>query len=329
MLAVLERSSAIDHAQSLFARAFESRASDKIRAKVGYHGGHEDHTLFWSDGLGLWYCQRKIEGSRYWNAFGTEKPREASNASIVCEINFPLKGLNRSVGGVFARDDHGRVFVLHRGNIGGGRPGIGKTLFEEKYQGIRPDVIDGKEIASLAMIGDIESADLGRQVRCFVDTIKAMKYGIVTGALAGEKPSDEHEYNKEFAGKKRYLISGSIQASCNHGLIVEGLQKELEARGYKLANDRNRDLYVVDSHNNITALFEVKTGISTGDIHTALGQLYMNSVSLAKCKTLVLVTPELPPAIVRKRLSLLRIKCLTYRLSGEDVSFPGLSDLKL
>jgi len=329
MLVVLENPVEIDNAQRLFAGAFENGATDRVRASVGYRGGSEEHTLFWADNLGLWFCSRKIEGSRYWNAFGIGKPAEGSNIPIVCEVNFPLNGMNRNVGGVFARDGNGRIFVLHRGNIGGGRRGIGKTLFEEKYQGRRLDVEDGEKVANLALIGAIESADFVRQAKYFVETVRTIKSGFATDSSVGKKPTDEPEYNREFAGKKRYLLPGSVEASCNHGLVVDGLQQSLEDSGYKVGNDRNRDLYIVDSCNNIIVLFEVKTSISTGDVYTGLGQLYLNSISLAECKTLVLVTPESPPEVVRKRLRLLRIQSLTYELKGKNVSFGGLSDLIL
>jgi len=45
----------------------------------------------------------------------------------VVEINSPLIGIDRRVGAVFAKDAAGKVALIHRGRIGGGREKVGKS----------------------------------------------------------------------------------------------------------------------------------------------------------------------------------------------------------
>jgi len=129
----------------------------------------------------LWFHSRKLEDKfdseriavkRYWNAFGLSEvaPRQNSMLPIVCEINPLLEGLDKRVQGAFARDN-GHVWLLHRGKIGGGRPGIGRRLFFENYFG------EVKGIAGdrFAIIGDIGSPDFVQRVRNFVREVEQIK----------------------------------------------------------------------------------------------------------------------------------------------------------
>jgi 5-methylcytosine-specific restriction protein A len=75
--------------------------------------------------LGIWLACDVIGKSRYWNAFGTRNPKQNKMVPIGCEINFPLFGIDRRVSGGVAEDETGRLSLVHRGRIGGGRKGIG------------------------------------------------------------------------------------------------------------------------------------------------------------------------------------------------------------
>ena len=56
------------------------------------------------------------------------------SSDITVEVNFALQGTDRSVAGLFALDEKtDNTILLHRGNIGGGRTGIGKTAFMSWY----------------------------------------------------------------------------------------------------------------------------------------------------------------------------------------------------
>jgi len=173
MLFVLTQRHEIESAQRQFVAKLDERCDRQIPVKVGYKGGYEECTIRWSQALGLWFYSEKIEGSRYWNAFGISEvaPRENSMLSIVCEINPPVEGLNKRAQGAFARDENGHIWLVHRGKIGGGKPGIGRKLFFENYQGEIRDINDVK----FAIIGDISSQNFVECVKFFVQEVERIK----------------------------------------------------------------------------------------------------------------------------------------------------------
>jgi len=104
--------------------------------KVGYPGGSEDVELFHNNEI--WYTTRPpsqdMRLPRTWNAFGLGI-RERGNQHITVEINTPIEGYTKRVGGLFAQDEQTNgYYLLHRGKIGGGKPGVGKGKFRDWYQ---------------------------------------------------------------------------------------------------------------------------------------------------------------------------------------------------
>lgn len=176
MLRILDRKSDIEKAQQLFGKQFEPFIDERVATNIGYKGGGIQATVSWSSIFGLWlYLGRVANGNRYWNAFGQENPREHHNLSITCEINFPLEGINRRVSGAFASDDSGRLFLLYRGRIGGGRPGISKSLFSQNYSGEWTDVRDGELDTKVALIAALGSTNFTQRVGQFVYEIERIK----------------------------------------------------------------------------------------------------------------------------------------------------------
>ncbi len=135
MLKVVEEESAIRRYQRQFVRAFRPLAEETIPVNLGHPGASVRARVSWSNRLGIWFFSRRIGTLGYWHAFGIGRPEGGANIPITCEINFPLCGIDRRTGGAFAEDHAGRVFVVHRGKLGGGRKGIGKSLFENHYRG--------------------------------------------------------------------------------------------------------------------------------------------------------------------------------------------------
>jgi hypothetical protein len=129
--------------------------------------------------------------NRYWCVFGLGWPEESQSLGLVCEINIPFKGINRRVAGVFARDETGRLALLHSGKVGGGRPGIGKEAFLEFYKdGRRVSVRwpDGQETRHL-WLGWLDDPDLLRQIAAFVRLVERFKQQVAGSGseLSGER----------------------------------------------------------------------------------------------------------------------------------------------
>jgi hypothetical protein len=82
-----------------------------------------------------------------------------------------MEGLDRRVQGALARDNNNHIWLLHRGKIGGGKPGIGRKLFFENYHGEVTEVAGNR----FTIIGDISSLDFVESVKDFVQEVNRIK----------------------------------------------------------------------------------------------------------------------------------------------------------
>src|SRR5450759_1481897 len=153
MLKVIEDQLVIKKYAKRFAKKFKPFIDEEIKVKLGHQGASFPAKVLWSKKLGIWKFSRIIKDTRYWNAFGVGKPQESNLLSITAEINFPWAGIDRKTGGAFAEDAWGNIFVIHRGKIGGGKKGVGKSLFEHSYRGVWSFMEDGKAVTQVAIIG--------------------------------------------------------------------------------------------------------------------------------------------------------------------------------
>ena len=128
--------------------------TEKIFCRVGYPGGSFESNVFYSADLDLWIGSTKLD-NRFWNGFGQGRPIDWNSNSISGKINFPLEGINRRVAGAFGQDNNGKLIVLHRGKIGGGKPGIGKNYFKDNYRGDFLNAIDGDRENELCLVGEL------------------------------------------------------------------------------------------------------------------------------------------------------------------------------
>ncbi|AAB85007.1 McrB family protein [Methanothermobacter thermautotrophicus] len=161
----------IESQQKRLENILKERADKVVEGGAGFQGGEEKGKVYWMSDLGIWYMTRFIEGSRYWNGFGTEEPEEGGNRTIVCEINFPPEGINRRVGAAIARDPTGNYYVVHRGKLGGN---YSKRIFEENYHGEWTTVIDGDRQEKVVVIGKIDET-IPEKIRNFVYEVQRIK----------------------------------------------------------------------------------------------------------------------------------------------------------
>ena len=148
-------------------------------ATIGYHGGQITADVYWHNAIGIWGSindrppNREEKGAgRFWNAFGVEDPNQhAQNLSITCEINPSHSSGNRQVAGFFGKEDGGKLSLLQKGKLGGSKPGLTMDFFWRRYRGNRI-TIDGRPYA---VIADIESSDLVRDVARFVKESERIK----------------------------------------------------------------------------------------------------------------------------------------------------------
>jgi 5-methylcytosine-specific restriction protein A len=130
MLRVIETKSEMDKVQRLFMNKLCKQEDKNGIISVGYKG--ESHRLkaSWNRSLNIWWIS-DTSGNRYWNAFGITEPKwnTGSSHNIVCEINPPFQGINRRIARAFAKDFNGKLYLMHRGIIGGGRKMLERNYF--------------------------------------------------------------------------------------------------------------------------------------------------------------------------------------------------------
>ena len=135
MIYTIDDPRTIINLQSKFIQNLTKHLNETVNCYVGYRGGSERAILHYSTQLDIWLTTKDDLESRYWNGFGIGQPVEDTLDSLTAEINIPKMGIDRRIGGAFGKDDNSNILVLHRGLIGGGKTGIGKSLFMDNYSG--------------------------------------------------------------------------------------------------------------------------------------------------------------------------------------------------
>lgn len=202
LLRVVEDEAEIRKYQELFSKSIIDLSNEDFMMSVGFPGGQEEaEKTYWSDKLNMWIQSFEIEESRYWNGFGLKKPEPPKSSNIVCEINFPIKDINRRVAGVFAKDENGEVYILHRGKLGGN---FGKRDFEEKYNGDWTLVQDRNQETNMVLIGKLNDPNLPYNVRDFVLEVNRIKYG--DGEITEDDPKEIIGEGLESSSFHNYLL---------------------------------------------------------------------------------------------------------------------------
>lgn len=183
-LTVLSDENEIKEAQEKLFKILTGRADKIVHGRVGFPGGSVAGKIYWISDLHFWYFNEYVDKSkswydprlgksRYWNAFGVNEPREDESNHILCEINSPPKGINRWVGGAFAKDPMGKYYLIHRGKLGG-YGGYRKKDFIENYRGEWTTVIDGDRKTDVVVIGPLDDT-LPEKIKDFLYEIKRIR----------------------------------------------------------------------------------------------------------------------------------------------------------
>jgi hypothetical protein len=327
MLRILEDESAIRRCQQQFLRRLRPYADDRIRVTIGHLGESFEGKVSCAGSLGIWFFSGKQAGNRYWNAFGVGRPSRDAHVFTTCEINFPLQGLDRRIGGAFARDEAGKVFVVHRGKIGGGKKGIGKALFEGHYRGVWAPVQDGDAETSVVLIGHLGSSRFARQVSQFVRKVDRIKDAGSPQPIQTEMQFDEHRFSEEHIGRRYRGEERDLAAESDHGLVVQDLASVLRGYGIRVGNDGERDLYALDAGGRITAVFEVRTDLSLTGLHAGAGRLLLGGLNSLQPPRLVMVVPRGFDAVLEGRFGKLKIDFLSFDWKDDRAIFSGLKNI--
>ena len=326
MLKIIQDEGAISRSQKQFIRRFKPFVTEKIPVKIGHQGASFPAKVIWCNRLNIWMASPKISGSKCWHAFGVGKPANGSHVPIACEINFPSSGIDRKIGAAFACDHSGNIFVIHRGKIGGGQKGIGKTLFESRYRGVWAEMDDDDTHATVAVVGDLGSHRFPRQVAQFIHKVLKIKEAAAVAASSQIPiPLDSLHFSEETTGEKYDDLHHDLSRQCDHGLVVRDLAIALKSVGLRAGNDIYRDLFAMDSTNRTAAIFQVNTETHLKRIHEGVTRLVFSSLSLREPCLLILAVPApLEPALT-DRLKGLNIETIVYVWQDDQAVFPDLA----
>lgn len=312
-----------------FARSFKPFKEEFIKVKLGHQGASFPAKIAWSKKLGIWSFHQTVKDVRYWSAFGTEKPRDGSHLAITAEVNFPWSGIDRKTGAAFATDAWGRVYVVHRGKIGGGKKGIGKSLFEETYRGLWSWMEDGDSLAQVAVIGALDSPRFALQAALFVRKIGGLKSSV---SFSSQMPLNfaEVTFREERIGDPPSVSAGGLPEACDHDLIVSQLAALLQRWRYKAGNDAGRELFLLQPDGDRIAyvLAVAADSTSKGVLSTAAGLLIQQSEGNDSPGAVLLIPEDRMTSYVQM-LERIRIIALAYRLDGERIIFPDLGKMRL
>jgi hypothetical protein len=136
----------------------------------------------WFAPLGFW-CARRPLAQRYGHAFGVAVPTVGEPLSIAVEINAPVAGIDRKVGGAFARCRRsGRLYLVHRGRIGGGAKGVGAELFWSRFRGgTTMAEVATDERARVVAVARLDSPHVLADIAGFVHEVLRIKRVAVGG----------------------------------------------------------------------------------------------------------------------------------------------------
>lgn len=202
-----------------------------------------------------------------WHVFGRYDERlENPNATLehICQINFAYDGLSDSVGGVFAEDDRGRVYITHSGRVGGGMPGVGKDAFLAhlgasggEFRTVDITIASGRIRPRLALTA-LEARDFRRQIARFVDHVEAFKQSVRGVTLATPTPPVPRSQGRQPDPDLRRAIE-------EHAMQVVEAHYRKQRYTVERTHTRRGELDLLCTRRSSQVRVEVKGTISAGD----------------------------------------------------------------
>jgi hypothetical protein len=138
---VIENESEIQNAQNLFLDLMKNQATEQEIFTIYFPGSiHDKFEILWFKEFDFWYGYKIIEekNKKHRNVFGKGKlvKIKYANPSIPdFQINTPISGYNKRLGGVFVKDTENHTYIAYNGRIGGFiEHGIGSKENEIKFK---------------------------------------------------------------------------------------------------------------------------------------------------------------------------------------------------
>ena len=307
----------------------------RVRQRLSNPSGAFDADILVRKDLDMWayIAPEAFEDNRYMCWFGVGEP----SWQPTIEINIPLVRTLRC-SGQLVRDERGRLYLSHRGGLGGGKFSVTSGAFADLIQNFDQDTVrDGDTEHQYFVLGQIGHPELLPRLAGYVheaDRIRRLRRNEVAFRealhVAGGQIRDGKalggEFTTETEGDGSYVVNRRVAFRRLHAKVQKALAAELAERGLAHANGRlsggiGPDVYI---HENGTmkSLFEIKVGRDAQSIFTAIGQLIVYSAGVSPAPRRILVTQGLPASpLFRSAINQNGIELLFYHVDGHDVVF--------
>jgi len=279
------------------------------------------NSCLWSESVGIagtFYNTFRKGKPVFWIAFA-DSPVGFRQRFIV-EVNPPCSGIDRRFQGVFAEDQKGRRYVLHRGALHPAKQRIApKDFFKTTTVQLHDVEFSDGSIDRCAMVAPLDyGPDLGIEgLAQFVRDCSNARDKLDTG-------DEDSELERRVFGledgmpelRGNFSISGrdSSMGKRRHGEVWNELKSELARLKLRPSNARvgryGPDIYT--RAGKPLALFEIKVVGDSGSLQQALGQLLIYQELLGDDRTKVLVVPREPPVAIQRALHRHGVEWLTY-----------------
>lgn len=204
MLKIITEAKEIKKYQKTISNILTEKLSFSGSYTIGYPSGNWKGNIQFN--RKIWWQYSINNRNKHMNCFGLSSELvEGKSVNIVVQISIPLSGIDKSIAGFFAIDSESKkVFLMHRGKIGGGRKGIGRKEFLNWYPKNLATVIDAEENEDSAiLVAEITPKTFIQKLTAFINDVYQFKQYITTIYLSDEQLNNFIEKAKIQPSKRK------------------------------------------------------------------------------------------------------------------------------
>lgn len=330
MLQLIENDTDKIRYQHILTKTLQAKAKNIGTHYIGWQGGGDNARVYLKNNF--WFTSKKYtdrpKTPRYWNAFGYCDPKQPDSTTLVItvEINIELENTSNQLAGYFARDESGRIWLMHSGRVGGGRAGISKEAFLGWGFIETCPVFDAHDKTRQGIpVTPIDQSNALQTIEKFVDRVRKFKEEATSKPeilkIARNRYKERTKYRREATGVRKAKGKSAVAYETMHGDVVDALFREREAnkKQYEAVLNGLPDLYVTD-RGIVTEVYEVKMSCDRQSLYTAIGQLFVHSAGNIKAqKILVLPSDQKIARDIQKTIISFGIDVRRFQITDNNV----------
>lgn len=299
--------------------AFVEIGSEVVKNKKSKYVIHDGCCLV----NGTW-----MRGRSRRNWYGLTDSCERSVGKAVVQVNIADGGFAGRYQGIATRDNKGRLWILHRGemNVSDKRIKLSEYDHIHRMKRFYVEFKPGIRIICypVACIDD-SPAKIVMQTRKFLEGCRSVRNFVLSELFSELSPLKKLEALDENTDPYTIKPQSAKTIEKKHAEIVNALIRFMKSEGYQVANTRKDglgpDLYTIGAN---PLLIEVKTTYRSNDYLKAVGQLYFYESILGNNYCKIFLAPANVPENLVNSLCSLKIKTATFEKKGQKYNFYGI-----